>query len=64
MARKLAERIWMVLTTGRPYELRDPTVSRSRPSRQGTHRPHTVDPAIRARATAHSAATHRCKLTR
>jgi transposase len=66
VARKLAERTWLVLTTGRPYELRGPdgTPITERAAQALIAERYTVDPATRARARAHSAATHRGKLTR
>ena len=66
VARKLAERTWTVLTRGRPYQLRDldgqPVTARAAKALIAGEL--TVDPDIRARARAHSAATHRAKLTR
>lgn len=66
VARKLAERVWKVLTTASPYELRDldgqPITARAAKHLISEHL--GVDPAIRAKARAHSAATHRSKLTR
>lgn len=66
VARKLAERVWKVLTTGQPYQLRDldgrPITTRA--AKQLIADQLTVDPAVRARARARTAATHRSKLTR
>jgi transposase len=66
VARKLVERTWLVLTTGRPYELRDldgkPITERA--AKVLIAEQLAVDPETRARARAHSAATHRGKLTR
>jgi transposase len=66
VARKLVERTWTVLTRGRPYQLRDldgqPVTARAAKALIAGEL--TVDPGVRARARAHSAATHRAKLTR
>lgn len=66
VARKLVERIWKTLTTGQPYQLRDldgqPITTRA--AKQLIADQLTVDPAVRARARARTAATHRSKLTR
>jgi transposase len=66
VARKLIERTWTVLTQGRPYQLRDVddtplTRAHAKHLAQTEHR---VPDQVRARARAHSAATHRSKLTR
>ena len=66
VARKLVERTWTVLTRGQPYQLRDldgrpithPDAKKIIKDRC------TVPDHIRAKARAHSAATHRAKLTR
>jgi transposase len=66
VARKLVERTWLVLTSGLPYQLRDldgrPISERAAKALIAAEL--AVDPEIRARARAHSAATHRGKLTR
>jgi transposase len=66
VARKLAERIWVVLTEGRPYELRDPAgqpITR-RAAKQLIHDDLTVDKNTRARTRSHNRATSRSKLTK
>jgi hypothetical protein len=66
VARKLVERTWTVLHRGQPYQLFDldgkPIAERA--AKQLIADRFTVDPTVRARAKAHSAATHRAKLTR
>jgi hypothetical protein len=66
VARKLAQRTWTVLSRGRPYQLRDldgrPVTARAAKALIAGEL--TVDPGVRARTRAHSAATHRAKLTR
>jgi transposase len=66
VARKLVERTWTVLHRGRPYQLRDPdgqpVTTRAAKALIAQH--YTVPDHVRARARAHSAATHRAKLTR
>jgi hypothetical protein len=66
VARKLVERTWTVLTEGRLYQLRDldggPTTERA--AKELIAQRCTVGADVRARARAHSAATHRGKLTR
>lgn len=66
VARKLVERTWTVLTRGQPYQLRDldgqPITARA--AKALIRGQLTVDDTVRARARAHSAATHRAKLTR
>lgn len=66
VARKLVERSWTVLSRGQHYQLRDldnqPISSRA--AKQLIADKLTVDPQVRARARAHSAATHRARLTR
>lgn len=66
VARKLAERTWVVLSRGEPYQLRDNagTVLTERAARQLIAANFTVPEQVRARARAHTAATHRSKLTR
>ena len=66
IARKLIERTWTVLTRGQPYQLHDldgnpvtTAVAKHLAKNQCA-----VPDAVRARARAHSAATHRSKLTR
>jgi len=65
VARKLVARTWATLTSGTPYELRDvdgTVITR----REATARASaiTVPASVRSRARAHSAATHRGRLTR
>ena len=66
VARKLVERTWTVLTRGQAYQLRDisgnPITQRAAKAQvaEAFH----VDQDVRARSRAHSAATHRAKLTR
>lgn len=66
VARKLVERTWTVLVRGTPYELRDldgnPVTERAAKALV-TDRLSVPEP-VRTRARAHSAATHRSKLTR
>jgi transposase len=66
VARKLAERTWTVLRRGQAYQLRDlngqPITERAAKTLIGEQ--FQVDDQVRARARAHSAATHRAKLTR
>jgi hypothetical protein len=66
VARKLVERTWTVLTRGQPYQLRDldgqPITARA--AKALIRDRLAVDDTVRARARAHSAATHRAKLTR
>lgn len=66
VARKLIERTWTVLTRGTPYQLRDldgqPITERAAKALVAER--FGVAPEVRARARAHSAATHRAKLTR
>lgn len=66
VARKLVERTWTVLSEGRPYQLRDlegkPTTERA--AKALIAQQYTVGADVRARTRAHSAATHRGKLTR
>jgi len=66
VARKLVERTWTVLTRGQPYQLRDPDGQpiTARAAKALIRDQLTVDDTVRARARAHSAATHRAKLTR
>jgi transposase len=62
----LVERTWTVLHRGQPYQLRDlsgePIIARA--AKKLIADRFTVPEAVRARARAHSAATHRAKLTR
>lgn len=66
VARKLVERTWTVLTRDRPYQLRDlagePITARAAKALIAEQF-HVAEP-VRARSRAHSAATHRAKLTR
>jgi transposase len=66
VARKLAERTWTVLTRGTGYQLRDgdnqPITRRAAKALIADR--FTVDEKTRARTRAHSAATHRARLTR
>jgi transposase len=66
VARKLVERTWTVLDHGRPYQLRDPDGQpiTARAAKALIAERFTVDQTVRARVRAHSAATHRAKLTR
>lgn len=66
VARKLVERTWTVLTRGQPYQYRDVTgtpITRLVAKDQARHQ-HAVPDHVRSRARAHSAATHRSKLTK
>ena len=66
VARKLVERTWTVLHRGQPYQLRDPDGQpiTARAAKALIAEQYTVPETVRARARAHSAATHRAKLTR
>ncbi len=66
MARKLVERTWTVLHRGQPYQLRDPDGEpiTARAAKALIAHQFIVPDTVRARARAHSAATHRAKLTR
>jgi transposase len=66
VARKLVERTWTVLHRGQPYELLDPGGQpvTDRAAKALIAEQFHVEDAVRARARAHSAATHRAKLTR
>lgn len=66
VARKLVERTWTVLHRGQPYQLRDPDGQpiTTRAAKALIAEQFTVPDTVRARARAHSAATHRAKLTR
>jgi transposase len=66
VARKLVERTWTVLDRGQPYQLRDPDGQpiTARAAKMLITEQFTVPDTVRARARAHSAATHRAKLTR
>jgi len=66
VARKLVERTWTVLHRGQPYQLRDPDGQpiTTRAAKALIAEQYTVPETVRARARAHSAATHRAKLTR
>jgi transposase len=66
VARKLAERTWTVLTRQTCYQLRDTNnqpITR-RAAKALIAQRFTVDDKTRARTRAHSAATHRARLTR
>lgn len=65
VARKLIERTWTVLTRGQPYELRDldgGSITTAQAKKLTASL--AVPDEVRARARAHSAATHRSKLTK
>lgn len=65
VARKLVARTWVTITSGKPYELRDldgQPVTRRRATELATEL--AVPDDIRRRTRAHSAATHRARLTR
>ena len=66
VARKLTERTWTVLHRGTKYQLRDlegaPITERA--AKRLILERFTVADTVRARARAHTAATHRSKLTR
>lgn len=66
VARKLVERTWTVLARGEPYQLRDldgkPITERAAKALIAERL--TVSDDVRGRTRAHSAATHRAKLTR
>lgn len=66
VARKLVERTWTVLRRGQPYQLRDldGALVTERAAKALIAERFTVADDVRARARAHSAATHRAKLTR
>lgn len=66
VARKLVERTWTVLTRAVPYQLRDLDAApiTARAAKALIAEKFQVDPQVRARSRAHSAATHRAKLTR
>ena len=66
VARKLVERTWTVLRRGQPYQLRDldGEVITERAAEALIAARFTVAADVRARTRAHSAATHRAKLTR
>jgi transposase len=66
VARKLVERTWTVLHRNQPYQLRDPEGQpiTARAAKALIAEQFTVPDAVRARARAYSAATHRAKLTR
>ena len=66
VARKLVERTWTVLIRDQPYRLRDPdgTPITARAAKKLISEQYRVPDQVRARARAHSAATHRAKLTR
>lgn len=65
VARKLVARTWATLTSGSPYQLRDldgrPVTRREANALAGAL---AVPDDVRRRARAHSAATHRARLTR
>lgn len=66
VARKLVERTWTVLHRNQPYQLRDPEGQpiTARAAKALIAEQFTVPDTVRARTRAHSAATHRAKLTR
>ncbi len=66
VARKLVERTWTVLARGEPYQLRDldGKAITERAAKALIAERFTVGEDVRGRARAHSAATHRAKLTR
>jgi hypothetical protein len=66
VARKLLERVWTVIARGQRYQLRDPDGQpiTARAAKTLIAERFTVPAEIRQRARAHSAATHRAKLTR
>ncbi|MDT7953927.1 MAG: IS110 family transposase [Acetobacteraceae bacterium] len=66
VARKLVERVWTVIARGQPYQLRDPAGQpiTARAAKALITERFTVPAQTRTRARAHSAATHRAKLTR
>jgi hypothetical protein len=66
VARKLVERIWTVLDRGQNYQLRDPDGQpiTARAAKALIADRFTVPAEVRKRARAHSAATHRGRLTR
>ena len=66
VARKLVERVWTVLTRGQNYQLRDPDAQpiTARAAKAMIADRFTVPPDVGKRAKAHSAATHRARLTR
>jgi len=66
VARKLVERVWTVISRGQRYQLRDPDGQpiTSRAAKALIAQRFTVPAEVRQRARAHSAATHRAKLTR
>ncbi|BBY55818.1 hypothetical protein MKOR_30690 [Mycolicibacillus koreensis] len=65
VARKLTERIWVTITTGRRYQLRDtngdPITSRAAKEIINTHC--HVDASTRARTRAHTSVARKSKLT-
>ncbi len=65
IARKLVERTWTVLTRGQPFQFRDlHGAPLTRAAAKDQAHSLTVPETVRARSRAHSAATHRSKLTR
>lgn len=66
VARKLVERVWTVINRKQAYQLRDPDGQpiTSRAAKALIAERFTVPAETRQRARAHSAATHRAKLTR
>jgi hypothetical protein len=66
VAPKLVERIWTVLVRGKRYQLRDPDGHSitARAAKALVVERYTVPAEVRQRAKAHSAATHRARLTR
>jgi hypothetical protein len=66
VGRKLVARIWTVLVRGKRYQLRDPDGHSitARAAKALVVERYTVPAEVRQRAKAHSAATHRARLTR
>lgn len=66
VARKLSERIWVTITTGRRYQLRDangdPVTARVATELIKAH--YRVDAGTRVRTRAHTDTTRKSKLTR
>lgn len=66
VARKLAERTWVTLTTGHPYQLRDTdgTPVTAREAKEIITTRYRVDPATRARTRAHADVSRKARRTR
>ena len=66
VARKLAERTWVTITTGRPYQLRDtngdPVTARGAKELIEAH--YRVDASTRAQNRAHTDTVRKSKLAR